>query len=189
VVERTRAFGWQKSNICGLLTYPPGMIQFRASRALLLPCLLSALPVSVSAQSPKRMPQDELFKTIASLDAALFASASYDRCDIDTFKSFFRDDVEFYHDQGGLTVGSQHVAEQVRKNICGVSRRELVAGTHEVYPMHGYGAVQTGAHRFYQPKQGPGPTGVAKFIHLWEHKDGKWRIARVISYDHVALSQ
>jgi len=130
---------------------------------------------------------DELFKTIASLDSALFASASYDSCDIEKFKAFFTDDAEFYHDQGGLTIGSEKLAEQVRKNLCGVVRRELVPGTLEVHPMHGYGAVQIGVHRFYRPKEGKEPLGEARFIHLWQHANGAWRITRVISYDHVAL--
>jgi len=55
--------------------------------------------------------------------------------------------------------------------------------------MHGYGAVETGVHRFYQPKTGSEATGEAKFIHLWQNKDGAWRITRVISYDHVALKK
>lgn len=130
-------------------------------------------------------PPDELFRTIASLDTALFDS--YNSCDLQKFKTFFTDDVEFYHDQGGLTVGAQTLTEQVNNNICGKARRELVAGTLQVYPMHGYGAVETGVHRFYQPGKGNEPTGEAKFIHLWQKKDGAWKITRVISYDHVSL--
>jgi hypothetical protein len=55
--------------------------------------------------------------------------------------------------------------------------------------MHGYGAVEMGVHRFYQPKVGIEATGEAKFIHLWQNKDGAWKITRVISYDHVALKK
>jgi len=29
-------------------------------------------------------------------------------------------------------------------------------------------------------------SGVAKFVMLWQNKDGAWRITRVISYDHVS---
>lgn len=132
---------------------------------------------------------DDLTATIAALDSAMFASATYDNCDIEKFKTFFAGDVEFYHDQNGLTVGRDTVAAQVEKNICGAVRRELVAGTLKVFPMRGYGAVQTGSHRFYQPKKGPEPTGEAKFVHLWQNKDGAWKITRVISYDHIALKK
>ena len=161
------------------------MTRFAVNRVILLLPLLAVPIVRVSAQPPPSAAvPDELFRTIASLDSALFAS--YDQCDPEKFKSFFADDVEFYHDQGGLTVGSQTLTEQVKKNLCGRVRRELVAGTLKVYPMHGYGAVEIGVHRFYQPKQGNEPTGEAKFIHLWQKKDGAWKITRVISYDHVA---
>jgi Domain of unknown function (DUF4440) len=172
------------------------MAQFRGNpliplgTMLLLLTLLAAPVVNVRAQSPRgAAATDELFQTIASLDSALFASASYDNCDLEKFKSFLADDVEFYHDQTGLTVGSQTVAEQMKQNICGKVRRELVAGTLEVYPMRGYGAVEMGVHRFYQPKVGTEATGEAKFIHLWQNKDGAWRITRIISYDHAALKQ
>ena len=140
----------------------------------------------VMAVGAHAQPADELYRTVSALDTALFDS--YNSCDLEKFKSFFTDDLEFYHDQGGLTVGSQTVTEQVKKNICGKVRRELVAGTLQVYPMHGYGAVEVGSHRF-QPAKGGEPTGEAKFIHLWQKKDGAWKITRVISYDHVALKK
>jgi hypothetical protein len=49
--------------------------------------------------------------------------------------------------------------------------------------MEGYGAVQIGVHRFYHPKS-KRPTGQGRFINLWQHKDGLWKITRVISFDH-----
>lgn len=45
--------------------------------------------------------QEELNRAITSLDTALFDS--YNRCDLEKFSSFLADDVEFYHDQGGVT--------------------------------------------------------------------------------------
>jgi hypothetical protein len=153
------------------------MNKFIAVRRVLLLLPLLALP---GAAQP-----DELFRTIASMDSALFDS--FNGCDLEKFKTFFIDDVEFYHDQNGLTVGAQTMTEQVKKNICGKARRELVAGTLKVYPMRGFGAVEIGVHRFYPPKKGSEPTGEAKFIHLWQKKDGEWKITRVISYDHVSL--
>ena len=47
---------------------------------------------------------DELFRTLAALDAALFDS--YNECDLEKNRTFFADDLEFYHDKGGLTVGA-----------------------------------------------------------------------------------
>ncbi|MBC7924873.1 MAG: nuclear transport factor 2 family protein [Bryobacteraceae bacterium] len=124
----------------------------------------------------------ELFRTIAALDTEVFEA--YNNCNLEKFRSFFVDGLEFYHDLGGLTVGGDKVTEQVKNNICGKVRRELVAGTLQVYPMQGYGALETGSHRFFPAAKGSESSGIAKFIHLWEKKDGVWKITRVISYDH-----
>lgn len=91
--------------------------------------------------------QAELDKAIATLDAALFDS--YNRCDLEKFSSFFADDVEFYHDQGGVTLGKAALTESVKKNICGKVTRELVPGTLQAHYMKGYGAVEMGVHRFH----------------------------------------
>src|SRR5580698_3558507 len=77
--------------------------------------------------------QAELEKAIATLDAAVFDA--YNRCDLKKFESFFTDDVEFYHDQGGLTRGGADLTESIRKNICGRVTRELVPGTIEAHLM------------------------------------------------------
>ena len=61
--------------------------------------------------------------------------------------TFFIDDVEFYHDQGGVTLGKQNLTESLKKNICGKVRRALVPGTLEV-PIHGYGAVAGHCSRY-----------------------------------------
>ena len=126
--------------------------------------------------------QAELDKAIGALDAALFDA--YNRCDLVKISSFFTDDVEFYHDQGGVTLGNAKLTESIQKNICGGDvRRELVPGTLQVHRMKGYGAVEIGVHRFYHP-QSKTPAGEGKFIHLWQYKDGAWKITRAISYDH-----
>jgi ketosteroid isomerase-like protein len=146
--------------------------------------LLSLLMISTGSHA---QPADELFRTVSSLDSAVFDS--YNTCDVEKFRSFFTDDLEFYHDQTGLTLGVQTVTEQLKKNICGKVRRELVAGTLQVYPMRGYGAVEIGVHRFYAPAKGSEPMGEAKFIHLWRNENGSWKITRVISYDHGPLKK
>lgn len=127
--------------------------------------------------------QAELDKAIATLDAALFDS--YNRCDLEKFESFFADDVEFYHDQGGVTLGKAALTESVKKNICGKTTRELVPGTLQIHHMKGYGAVEMGVHRFHHPgHEDTEGVGEGSFIHLWQYKDGAWKITRVISYDH-----
>jgi len=123
------------------------------------------------------------------LDAEVFDA--YNRCDLEKFGSFFTEELEFYHDNGGLTDRTrQSLVESVKKNICGKVRRELVPGTLEVYPLHGYGAVEIGVHRFHHPgRDDVEPVGEGKFVQIWQNKDGKWKITRVISYDHHALAK
>src|SRR5262245_6471157 len=156
-------------------------------RIPLLLILAGTLAIHSLAQSANETPsQEEITRTVASLDAALFES--YNGCDLDRFGSFFIDDVEFYHDQSGVTHGKTKLIEAVKNNICGKVRRELVPGTLQVYPMRGFGAVEMGVHRFHQPKVDPiEPVGEAKFIHLWQKKEGVWKVTRVISYDHRSL--
>jgi ketosteroid isomerase-like protein len=151
---------------------------------LLLP-LLSVSVVRVGGSGETGAP-DELFRTIAALDGSLFDA--FNRCDLEKFNSFFVDDLEFYHDQDGLTVGRQNVTEAVKRNICGKVTRELVPGTLQVYPLRGYGAIEIGVHRFHHPKaEDTEPVGEGKFVHVWQNKDGAWKITRVLSYDHRAL--
>ena len=58
----------------------------------LLPLFALAL-VRVDAQSPQPAPSsDELFRTIESLDAALFNA--FNRCDVEKFTSLLADDLE-----------------------------------------------------------------------------------------------
>jgi hypothetical protein len=142
-----------------------------------------AVPSLESIQS-----QAELDKAITTLDASLFDA--YNRCDLEKFASFIADGVEFYHDQGGVTLGKVALIDAIKKNICGKVTRELVPGTLEVYPMKGYGAVEIGVHRFHHPgHEDTEGVGEAKFIHLWQYKDGAWKITRVISYDHHAAAR
>ncbi len=144
----------------------------------MLPALL-AMPLL--AQSPK---PDDLERTIAALDTALFDA--YNRCDLDKFGSLFAEDLEFYHDQGGLMRGRQATVDAVKNNVCGKARRDLVPGTLRVFPLEGFGAVETGVHLFCDPKNAkcPNGSGAARFTHLWQNKDGVWKVTRIISYDH-----
>jgi ketosteroid isomerase-like protein len=149
---------------------------------------LSVILVScANAQSAKPTPnaQDALYQTVVSLDTQLFNAVN--QCDLKTLNALWADDAEFYHDKGGLMVGRQNIVDAIKNNLCGKVNRQLVAGTLEVYPLNGYGAVEIGVHRFYHPyEQDHGEVGEAKFIHVWQNKDGAWKITRVISYDHGA---
>jgi ketosteroid isomerase-like protein len=145
--------------------------------------ILSAPPLAQTRQST---PDDPLYRTIASLDRALFDA--YNTCDLDKLSTFFADDVEFYHDVGGVIRTPAAIIDAVRKNICGKTRRDHVPGTLEVHPMDGYGALQLGTHRFCDTslKHCDGTSGgLGRYVHLWQNRDGNWKITRVYSYDHV----
>lgn len=165
---------------------------FAPLRIVLALTLLALLVGRADAQTVPALEdiksQAELDKAVATLDAALFDA--YNRCDLEKFASFFVDDVEFYHDQGGVTLGKAALTESVKKNICGRVTRELVPGTLQVYYMKGYGAVEMGVHRFHHPRhEETEGVGEGKFIHLWQYKNGAWKITRVISYDHHAAAK
>jgi hypothetical protein len=137
---------------------------------------------SIFAQAGQTLtPADQLFKTVAGLDTALFDA--YNHCDLATLGTMVTEDLEFYHDQTGLSVGRQTFLDAIKANICGKVHRELVPGTLEVYPLKGYGAVEIGVHRFTHPDD-PTALGEARFITVWQLKDGAWRVARAISIDH-----
>jgi ketosteroid isomerase-like protein len=151
--------------------------------------LLLLLAVGLDAEPGRTAaPDDELFRTIATLDTAVFDA--FNRCDLPTFGRFFIDDLEFYHDKDGLMRSRQSLLDAVKANICGKVRRELVPGTLEVHPMDGYGALEIGVHRFHHPgRDDTEPVGEGRFIHLWQKTDAGWKITRVISYDHHVVGK
>lgn len=157
-------------------------------KALLLLSLL-VIPIARADAQPSQSQKahDELFRTISSLDTELFDA--YNKCDLEKMGAFFTEDLEFYHDQSGLSRGRQTMVDNTRRYICGKVRRELVAGTLEVYPLQHYGAVEIGVHRFCDSRTNTTcgeKSGVAKFVMIWQNTNGAWKITRVISFDHVS---
>lgn len=144
-----------------------------------LPVLLVFAAVVAPAQTAQH--PDPLFATIQAEDAKLFDA--YNRCDLVTLGSMVSDDLEFYHDQTGLSVGKAPFLAAIRQNICGKVQRTLLLDTLEVYPLKGYGAVELGIHRFSHPND-PGNIGDARFVMLWQQKNEGWKVTRVISFEH-----
>jgi hypothetical protein len=136
-----------------------------------------------------------LFEELRAKDRELF-DAVFKNCDLNVVKELVADDFEFLHDRGGLvaTNGVQFVesikgaCERQKSGQEGRSRRELVEGSLEVFPLNNYGAIQTGIHRFYILKEGEAerPGDTARFTHVWRKVNGRWKITRVLSYDHKA---
>jgi ketosteroid isomerase-like protein len=153
-------------------------------------CLVvgAAVPCCVVAQAPvPAAEQAELTRTVAALDTKLFDA--YNHCDLKTLGAMVSDDLEFYHDQTGLMVGKAPFLAAIQNNICGKVERTLVPGTLEVHRLKGYGAVEIGVHRFRKAGDDNDVGGEAKFVHVWQNKDGVWRVTRVISYDHASLEK
>jgi hypothetical protein len=146
---------------------------------LSLPLLLVAATREANGQSQ----QDSLYKKIAQLDSVLFNA--FNTRNIELFNSFFDTGLEFFHDKGGLT-GYNHTVKFMQQVSAEQNdlRRELVKGSLEVYPVPGYGAIQTGAHTFCHTEAGKEVCGTFKFVHIWQQKNKEWKITRIISYDH-----
>jgi hypothetical protein len=132
---------------------------------------------AVPAYTPESKP---LHDTIARLDSILFDA--YNNCKLDVFESLISEDIEFYHDRGGLSKSKKDLVQSIKNNICGRITRELLPGSIEVYPIPGYGAVQMGAHRFFNNQEKErGTSHFSKFVHTWHRENGQWKVARVIS--------
>jgi hypothetical protein len=159
----------------------------RVGGPLLRLAALTVFATTSYAQSTQQglPPTDDLYKTVARLDTALFNA--YNNCNLDKLGGMVAEDLEFYHDKTGLAVGRQPFVDAIKTNICGKVHRELVPGSLEVYPLNGYGAVEIGVHRFTHPDD-PHALGEAKFVTIWQLKDGVWRVTRAISFDHHSLN-
>lgn len=120
-----------------------------------------------------------LYDSIAAMDAVW--EDAYNNCKLDVMEEIISEDLEFYHDQGGLLTDKKKLNEALKNNICGKVTRELKKGSIEVSPIPGYGAVELGMHAFHNSKEPNGTPHFAKFVHIWKREGGKWRITRVIS--------
>lgn len=160
---------------------------FKASLFLLL-ILFTALPAF--AQVPK---DSELFRALKKNDSLLF-DAGFNNCKISAFEHLVSQDLEFYHDQGGLTTNKEDFLTNVRNNICSSPDkkpiRKLDAESLQVFPLYSngklYGALQKGRHDFFikEPGKELYQTSTALFTHVWLLENGEWILKRVLSYDH-----
>jgi hypothetical protein len=136
--------------------------------------------------------ENALDATIRQQDTVFWDA--YNRCDVEKMSEFFWPDIEFYHDKGGLTVGLDPFVAVLKNGLCGNPnshlRREAIPETVKVFPLENngaiYGAVLSGEHYFYVNDKGKPEyrDGMATFFHVWLRKEGKWKMARVVSYDH-----
>ena len=140
----------------------------------------------VSAQSrnetaiPKYVVEDmPLYDAIVAMDKTFFDA--YNQCDMDTQAAIYAEEIEFFHDKGGLMTSKSDILAATKRNICGKVTRHLVEGSVEVYPIANYGAVEIGFHQFHNNQEPDAPSIPSKFIIMWHKIEGKWHITKVIS--------
>lgn len=157
---------------------------------LLVSLLLTAALLTATAQTPAAQDRqaaaaesNELFETIARMDSAMFDA--FNAHNANALMALFTDDLEFYHDKGGLTT-YQQTDENFKKLFANTPdiRRDLVKGTLEVYPIKDYGAIEIGVHRFCHKENGKDDCGSFKFVMTWRKIGDSWKVSRVISYGH-----
>jgi len=134
----------------------------------------------------------EVQKIIFTRDSLFWAG--YNTCDTMQMKQFVADDVEFYHDKGGITLGKTALMASIKNNLCSntnfKTRREAVPGTVNIYELkkgdETYGAIISGEHYFFNTHDGNPEKreGLANFCQLWMLKNGVWKMTRILSYNH-----
>jgi Domain of unknown function (DUF4440) len=132
-------------------------------------------------------PKSALYSQVKGLDERIFQA--YNTCDLATLAGMVDDDLEFYHDKTGLSLGKANFIKAIKNNICHKVRRELVISTLEVFPLQDYGAIEIGEHTFCNMAETPvckdETNGIGKFFMLWQKQGDQYRLTRVISYDHL----
>ena len=160
----------------------------------LLLCSIGFLVASGIATAQVDQSSD-LFQTLKAKDSVLF-KIGFNKCEVEKSAELMTDDLEFYHDKGGITNSKEAFVKIMKNGICRKDNpqkvyRHIVEGSLEVFPMYNngelYGALQNGKH-FFSPKINATyneSDNYALFSHLWIIEDNKWKLKRVISYNHV----
>jgi hypothetical protein len=163
--------------------------------AVLIAAVAQASPVLKGAPqfhlTPGAARTPAMTAAISGADSALFA-AVFDRCDPKAVSAMVTSDFRFVHDKDGASSRSgflkafeEHCA-RVKSGEDFPARRELVAGSLEVWPINRYGALEVGVHRFYArlPGKPEQLTETGRFMILWRKAGGRWLMAESISYGH-----
>ena len=132
-------------------------------------------------QEYKYVPDNlELYNSIVAMDSTFFHA--YNTCDLNKQAAIYSDNIEFYHDKGGLMTVKQDLIEGTKKNICGKVTRELVKGSIEVYPIKDFGVIEIGLHKFHnKTEKEDTPSHASKFIIFWKKENNNWIITKVVS--------
>lgn len=124
-----------------------------------------------------------LYDTIIKQDSILFVA--FNSRNITALKSYFTDKLEVYQDNTGLRNYDETVqAFSGLFKMDYVLTRKPIIESIEVYPIINYGAIETGKHTFCHTENGKLECATFQFVHIWENKDGEWKVAKIITYDH-----
>jgi hypothetical protein len=137
-----------------------------------------------------------LHEEVRRADDRFFALYFDPRCHLAEIRSMIADDLEMYHDKGGVVATSADQFMADYEKGCAArsapdawrSRRELVPGSLTVNPVPGFGAIEDGEHRFYE-RRGDGPerfASIASFTQLWVKEQDGWKLKRIFSFSHRA---
>ena len=124
-----------------------------------------------------------LYETIIKQDSLLFVA--FNAKNIDGLKSFFTNKLEVYQDNTGLRNYDQTI-----EAFAGLFKEEYtltrtpILQSIEVYPIKNYGAIETGQHTFCHTENNKLECATFKFLHIWEQKDGQWKLSKIITYGH-----
>ncbi|WP_021778643.1 serine hydrolase [Dokdonia sp. MED134] len=133
-----------------------------------------------------------IFLNLKKADSLIF-NEGFNKCNYDALREVLHKDLEFFHDQNG-TQNLEQFYNSFSKSICSNVNfkpiRRLINETLQIYPLKNegkiYGAIQTGEHIFYikEPNKEIYATEQGKFIHTWVLDNGKWKVKRILSYEH-----
>lgn len=155
-----------------------------AGIAILLVFVFLLLADSAEAQTRQHASaSQELFVEIAAMDSVLFGA--FNARNLEKLKTMFTRDLEFYHDQTGLTSYEENM--KAFEDLFGRNnglRRDLVPGSLEVYPVKDFGAIEVGKHTFCHGEGSAEDCGTFPFVMIWQKDGSAWKVARVISYGH-----
>lgn len=119
------------------------------------------------------------------LDKALFES--FNKCaeqsELEKHAAFFAEDIEFYHDNGGVTWDRASMLENTQKHVCGNFYRKLIPESFKAFPIKSFGAMTQGTHVFCSFDTNV-CEGKADFTMVWQFVDDKKIITRALSYGH-----
>jgi hypothetical protein len=146
---------------------------------ILILTILTLFTASAQVTENTISEEKELHQIISDLDRIFFTA--YNTCDLETQEQLISEDLEFYHDKGGLSTSKTEMLAALKNNICGKIRRELVEGSIEVTEIPDFGAVQMGLHKFYNNEEPNAISKPSKFVTLWKKTAQSWQMTRVIS--------